>query len=149
VILLYPVVLVLAGCVVVVRGEARAQQSGGWTWFLGWCVAGAVYAFSFVSGLSIGLLIFPFAAALLLGVAWYAPSFGEALGLLAGLGLVLLLVAWINRGGDGVDPGPWLVAGICCCSAALAGYSIVLGRRATAPVPPPDGPPDGARAPRS
>ena len=144
-ILLYPVLLALAAVVAVVRVGGRGARDGGWPWFLAWCVAGAAFAFSFLTGLSIGLLVLPFAAAVLFAVAWLTPGLSELFGLLGGVGLILLLVAAVNRDGDGVDPAPWLVAGILACAAAVGGYAIL--HPASEPAPPPAEPPAGARAP--
>ena len=142
-ILLYPLVAFGAGAIVVWR---RGQRDGrGWPWFAAWLAAGGVFAFSFLAGLSIGLLILPLAAALLLYVAWRSPHVVEALGFVAGVGATLLLTAVRSRdhtpcpeGGlyippgapgtsvecGGFDPAPWLVAGIAVTAAGIIAYAV-------------------------
>jgi hypothetical protein len=125
VIALYPVALALAAVVAVAKAAERDDRRGGWRWFVAWCAAGALLGFSFLTGLSIGLVLFPFAVVLLFVVAWWTPALAEMLGLLAGVGLVLLLVAAVNRDGHAVDPGPWLLTGIFACALAVGAYAIV------------------------
>ena len=129
-ILVFPLLLLAATFVTLRRAEERrpAPQGTYWRWFAAWSVAGAAMAFSFLTGLSIGLFVLPLAAALLLWVAWNAPRFPEALGFVAGIGAVLVLVAFLNRAGTGVDPVPWLVAGLCLAGCALVAYSALRHR---------------------
>lgn len=84
--------------------------------------------FSFLTGLSIGLFVLPLAAALLLWVASHAPHLPDALGFAAGMGAVLLLVAFLSRGGTGLDPIPWLLAGLAVDGLALLAYSLLRRR---------------------
>ena len=95
-----------------------------WRWFAAWSVAGASVTFSFLTGLSIGLFVLPLAAVLLLWVAWNAPRLPDALGFVAGIGAVLVLVAFLNRAGTGVDPMPWFLAGLSLAGLALVAYSV-------------------------
>lgn len=122
---LYPVLLLLAAVIVLVRLTTAPSRRGGWHWFGAWCPTGAVFSFSYVTGLSIGLLVLPFAVALLLLTAWFAPGFAEALGFVAGIGLVLLLIGYIQREGEAVSPAPFLIGGIFVCMLALGGYVIL------------------------
>jgi hypothetical protein len=48
-----------------------------------------------------------------------------------GIGTVLLLVAFINRAGNGVDPMPWLVSGLSLCGFALLVYGLLCRQAAT------------------
>lgn len=126
--MLYPVLLVVAGAIVLHRlATAPPARRSRWQWFAAWCATGAVFSFSFVTGLSIGLLILPFATVLLLLTAWFAPGEAEALGFVAGIGLVLLLIAFIQRDGEHLNPAPWLLVGIFACMLAVGGYVIVRG----------------------
>ena len=124
---LYPVLLVAAGVVVLARLASAAPAPGTrWHWFLAWCATGAIFSFSYVTGLTIGLLVLPFAVVLLLLAAWFAPGPGEALlGFVAGIGLILLLIGYIQRDGDWVNPAPFLLGGIFACMLAVGAYVIL------------------------
>ena len=123
VIVLYPVLLVVAA-VLVATGDRQGGR--GWRWFAAWCAAGAAFTFSFLTGLSIGLLVLPFAAVALIAVAVRSPHVAESIGLVAGAGLVVLLVGALNWGADqrGADPVPWLVAGLAVTAVSAAGYQL-------------------------
>ena len=72
------------------RGRARGLL------FVVWVVAGFLTSFSLATGLSIGLLILPFAALVLLWVARRAPRYPEASGFVVGIGMTALLIASLN-----------------------------------------------------
>jgi hypothetical protein len=126
-ILVFPIFLLAATFLMLRRAEERRPAPDGtrWRWFAAWSVAGAAMAFSFLTGLSIGLFVLPLAAAVLLWVAWKAPRLPYALGFVAGIGAVLVLVAFLNRAGTGVDPMPWLLAGLALGGFALALYGLL------------------------
>ena len=120
VILLYPLLLVVAG-VVAWRRRATTAGAVGWRWFGAWLAAGALVSFSYLSAFSIGLLVLPPAAFVLLWTARRAPDAREALGFAAGVGIVFGLLApfvgavvtgvslvgyWALRGRDGVTTTP-------------------------------------------
>jgi hypothetical protein len=87
---LYPLLLVAAA---VIGWRRRGLRRGhGWRWFLCWAGAGFLLSFSFVTGLSIGLLFLPLAAAVLFFASVRAPHAREASGFLVGLGLTVLLL---------------------------------------------------------
>jgi hypothetical protein len=106
-IVLYPAVLIAAFVVMRRAREARSAGEGA-TWFGWWTVAGALFTFSFLTGFSIGLFILPLAAASVIWAARSAPG-AEAIGFLAGAGLVLLI--------------PWRLEGVALCSIAVASYA--------------------------
>jgi hypothetical protein len=109
-----------------------------------------LFAFSFVTGFSIGLFVLPLAAAALWLVAARAPHFRESIGLVAGVGTLALAVAWTNRdyepcpaGGltvppgappatslscGGADPRPWLVGGLTLTAVAVATFALTRSR---------------------
>jgi len=125
--------LVIAATVIALRSAERGFGSAGtphWRWFVAWSVAGAALTFSFLTGLSIGLFVLPLAAVLLLWVARRAPHLPDALGFVAGIAVLLLLVAFLNRAGNGVDPAPWLVAGLSLNAFALVAYVLLRLRTA-------------------
>ena len=87
-ILLYPLLLVLAGAVAW-RRRGTGRAPAGRRWFGAWFASGLLLGLSFLSALSIGLFILPFAAALLLWTAGKAPDPRAAIGFVAGLGVML------------------------------------------------------------
>lgn len=110
----------------------------GWAWFLAWSVPGACVA---VGVSQVGLLTIPLGA--LLGIWLSRRGAGwEALGLLAGVGLVGALIGLINLGANpcpsdetvvlgpgetdascgGFDGRPWLVAGLVFIATGVLAY---------------------------
>jgi hypothetical protein len=105
--------------------------------FLGWTAVGAGAILGVLTILTIGIFVLP-ATALLAGfLAWRRLSGQAWPGLLTGLGLIPLYVAYLNRGGPGtlctttalgescmqeMSPWPWVAAGL-----GLAGAGAVLG----------------------
>ncbi|MDX6653185.1 MAG: hypothetical protein QOJ38_1966 [Solirubrobacterales bacterium] len=129
-------------------------------WLIAWVATGFVLLFGFLTGFSIGL---PILMAGIIATIFLIRRGGrrrEMLGLLAGAGLVCLLVAAINsdyercpgnvasvaltlRPGEqatadcgGFPPLPWAIAGGCLIAAGLAGSS--LARHAAKRPPPGD-----------
>jgi uncharacterized membrane protein YccC len=122
VILFYPTLLLLVGMILL--GEPRRSRTDrGSGWFMAWAVAGGLFMLSFMSGFSIGLLLLPAAAALLLFVAWRCPHEPERTGFALGVGLVFLLIAFLNHAErDGPDATLWLLAGVVLSAAGIATY---------------------------
>lgn len=89
-ILLYPVVLGVAFAIV--RRRRNSVEGGsGWRWFHAWGVAGALFTFSFLTGLSIGLFVLPLATLALWWVARHAPNGWEWLGFAEGVGFAFVI----------------------------------------------------------
>jgi hypothetical protein len=125
VIVLYPALLIAAIAIVI----RRDRESGhGWLWFLGWCFAGAGFFFSFLTGLSIGLLLLPAVTAAVLFVAMRSPHAAEASGFLAGVGLVTVVVSLLSWGEEHMSAISWLAAGAAITGVAVASYALT-GRR--------------------
>jgi hypothetical protein len=141
-ILIFPIALVLA-LVVLWRASGRPGSEGrGCRWFWAWSLVGAALCFSFLTGLSIGLLLLPFALLLLWLVLRLSPRWPESIGFLEGVGLVLLLIAYLNRdyrpcgagpqilgAGEsyscgGFDPHPWLYTGLALAGLATVAYAV-------------------------
>jgi hypothetical protein len=111
-------------------------------WFGAWLAVGAALTLSFLTGFSIGLFVLPFALALLVVVVRRSPHLPEAAGFVSGVGVVLLLVAFLNRDYEpcpangilrlqpgeqsascgGFDPHPWLYLGIAVTAAGAVAY---------------------------
>jgi hypothetical protein len=93
-ILLYP--LVLAGAVVLLlKSRQRGQGVTGWRWFAAWALAGGLFMLSLLTGFSIGLFLFPAAAFAVFWLAVNAPRTRDVAGFLAGIAVVLLVIAFI------------------------------------------------------
>jgi hypothetical protein len=111
VIVLYPIVL-FAAFVVLLRSR-HADPHEGATWFGCWTLGGALFTFSFLTGFSIGLFVLPLAGAMLFWVASRAPG-REALGFLAGMGLVLVIA--------------WPLVGLLVSALAMTAYAAPVRR---------------------
>lgn len=97
-----------------------------WTGFGLWAVAGALGSLAFVSVLSIGIFVVPFAVAATVVAARVAPDGRNAVGLIAGFGVLALVLAYINAGV--FDLGALLATGVAlvfgaCLIFALASRS--------------------------
>ena len=103
-------------------------------WFWAWALVGVGFAFSFVSFLGL-LTILPVALVIFLLVRLHPIN---GFGLLSGAGVMLLVVAYLQRQGPGttcwhtatasgcdqhLNPIPWLVAGLVCFTAGVAGHA--------------------------
>jgi hypothetical protein len=111
------------------------QRSGGWGWFFAWALLGSVAA---LGALSLGpVLVWPVA---LFGLfLWNRTGVRRsAFGLLTGVGVLLLYVAWVQRDGPGttcwhtstaygceqhLNPVPWLVAGAALVVAGFVAHA--------------------------
>ena len=104
-------------------------------WFLAWVAVGAGFAMS-ISALGIFAVPLALLAAVLLIVRHHATR--SALGILVGMGLLSLYVAYVQRRGPGtvywhtasasgsdtyLDPRPWLVAGIVLVVFGVVAYA--------------------------
>ena len=142
-ILIFPIALVLALVVLWRAGGRPGSEGRGCRWFWAWSLVGAALCFSFLTGFSIGLLLLPFALLLLWLVLSRSPRWPESIGFVEGAGLVLLLVAYLNRdyrpcgagphilrAGEscscgGFDPHPWLYMGLAIAALAAIAYAVV------------------------
>ena len=112
-----------------------------WPFFL-WMLAGAGLVLGLLGILTIGILVLPVAVALAIVLTrWPRTRNRTAAGLLSGLGLVPLFVAYLNRAGPGTvcvstatsqsctqewSPWPWASAGL---ALVTAGFVIFLTLR--------------------
>jgi hypothetical protein len=116
-------------------------QGRGPLWFGAWLAVGAAFTLGFLGALSIGLFVLPFALVLLVIVVRRSPHLAEATGFVCGIGVILLLIAFINRDnvpctGSGLrldagqqsascggwDPHPWLYLGLAGTAAGALAY---------------------------
>jgi hypothetical protein len=110
-----------------------------WGWFGAWLLVGAAYAVGLVGILTIGIFVLPVAIIGTVLLARQPASLRGAPGLVAGLGLSPLYVAFLNRGYGGpacqtnqctqaLDPWPWLAAGLVLVVAGVVVF-VVRSRR--------------------
>ena len=112
-----------------------AVQHRSWGWFAAWTLVGATWSLTLIGIASIGLFVLPAAVGATVVVALRAPSSSGLPGLVTGLGLPPLWVAYLNRSGPGnvctsshgvetcvqaLDPWPWLGATIVLVTAGIA-----------------------------
>jgi hypothetical protein len=116
VIAIYP--LLLAWAAVLIR-RRKQEPRPGWGGFTVWTAAGAVFTFSLLTGLSIGLLLLPLVVAALYLAARSAPDFHASIGFVAGIGVVLLLMVSIHSFSAG-----WLIPGVGLGTVALASFCV-------------------------
>ncbi|OAI44525.1 hypothetical protein AYO38_00055 [bacterium SCGC AG-212-C10] len=76
-----------------------------------------------ISLASVGLLVAPLAVPIGLFAGWRLRNPWELLGLLSGLGLVVLLVAFIQRDGEWMDPRPWFAVGAALVAIGVLGFA--------------------------
>lgn len=96
-------------------------MSSGWRWFAAWALAGALVVFAFLAAASIGLFVLPFAILALVLVARTHAGGREMLGLVAGAGIVSLLIAVLSTG-EGA--APWLLIGLGLVTAGIVAYMV-------------------------
>jgi hypothetical protein len=118
-----------------------------WGWFGAWSLVGAAYAVGFVEILSIGIFVLPVAIIGTVLLVRLPASWRGVPGLVAGLGIPLLYVAYLNRGygrptcltsgsatpqhgvvyqcTQTLDPWPWLAAGLVL---VVAGVVVLVAR---------------------
>ena len=91
------------------------SDMSSWGWFAGWVSLGVVI------GVTLELVVFlPVSALVALAVArWLPQSRDHWEGVLTGIGLPFLYVAYINRGPGDFSPWPWLAIGIALTVAGV------------------------------
>jgi hypothetical protein len=124
---------------------ARARHPGFWP-FLAWAATGAGLAVAIAGVLTIGVFVLPVViVAVAVLVRWHGSRNASAIGLLSGLGVIPLFIAYLNRGGPGMvcttsatgqtctgewSPWPFAAAGILLIAAGVIGYQLLRTRRA-------------------
>ncbi len=103
-----------------------------WARFAACVVLGAVAAFTLLVFPTLGLLLFVVAA----WVVRLPRLRSSAWGILAGVGAISLVIAFVNRRGQNADPRPWLVAGIVFVVSGVA-LQVRAIRRSSRPAPSP------------
>ncbi|MFJ9634799.1 hypothetical protein ACIRU8_44635 [Streptomyces sp. NPDC101175] len=127
------------------RGVPDSSRGRTWPWFLAWLGIGAAGSLALLTIPTIGLYLFPLAAVAAGAVAFRRGARHGLPGLLSGLGLPLLYVAYLNRRGPGTvctttatsqscvdewSPWLWLAAGVVLFLAGLGWFTALTRRRA-------------------
>lgn len=112
-------------------------------WFALWAVAGGLGSLGALTALTIGVFVLPAGLALGAVLAWRGRREQAGPGIVAGLGLPLLYVGYLNRGGPGMvctplaggaecaqeaSPWPWIGIGLFLLLAGVA-LTIAAARR--------------------
>ena len=108
------------------------ERVGGWSAFVVWAIAGAMWAFSVIS-FAAGPFMIPFAG-WLTWIAWRRTERRrDVLGLVAGVGAFILFVGFLHVGDvpcdspraprrsscGGIDAKPWLIVGSVIVAAGI------------------------------
>jgi hypothetical protein len=121
--------------------------------FFAWAALGAGICMSGLAVLSIGLFVAPFVIGGLIALLlWPGSRTSAALGVISGLGLVPLFVAYLNRGGPGDvcttsasggqscttewSPWPWLGAGLALVALGAVAFGLLRARLISPPSAP-------------
>jgi hypothetical protein len=116
-----------------------------WGWYPAWALVGAGAALSLLGALTIGMYVAPFVVIGALALAWHDPARPAATGLICGLAVPPLWVAYLNREGPGTicatsgtgqscvdewSPWPWVVVAVVLIATGVVA-SIATRRAAT------------------
>jgi hypothetical protein len=115
----------------------RTHSRLPWVWFTAWLLIGAGYALSFIGIASIGLFVLPLPVLATLLLVRRRQATSGLPGLISGLAVPVLYVAYLNRAGPGTicttvtggqacndewSPWPWLAVGVILFVFGLAAF---------------------------
>ncbi|MFZ0322866.1 MAG: hypothetical protein WAN48_01915 [Actinomycetes bacterium] len=128
--------------------EVASVMRPAWWWFFAWLVVGTLASIAVLGALTIGVFVVPVAVVTAVIVATRRGALAGWPGLISGLGVPLLWVAYLNRSGPGTvctttptsascvdewSPWPWLVVGLLLISGGAVVFAEVrrgsTGRR--------------------
>lgn len=72
-----------------------------WLWFAAWLTVGGAFMLGTLEALTIGVFVLPAAIVAAVALVRAHRPYGQLLGLISGLGVPLLYVGYLNRGGPG------------------------------------------------
>ena len=118
----------------VVRRPRRANIGRSAWAFLAWAATGAALCAAALTPFTVGLFVLvPAIVALIVLLRWHGSRNASAAGLIAGAGVVALVVGYLNRDGPGNlcnatethcvsewSPWPWLASGVLLVAGAVA-----------------------------
>lgn len=115
----------------------RTLSGLSWVWFTAWLLVGAGYALSFIGIASIGLFVLPLPVLATLLLVRRRQAIRGLPGLISGLAVPVLYVAYLNRAGPGTicttvtggqecndewSPWPWLAVGVILLGLGVAAF---------------------------
>lgn len=125
--------------------EAGTAPDGQLTWFVAWMAVGLAYAVGILAVLSVGLVLLVLAATATVLLSSRGRGHVAPPGILAGVGVGLLYVAFLNRAGPGLvcsttatggsqcverwTPWPWLAIGLALLVAGGFWFRVMRRRR--------------------
>jgi hypothetical protein len=127
---------------------AGARSAATRRWFFAWFAAGALCALAVLGALTIGIFVLPIAGALIVFLATRRGASVGIGGLISGLGLPVLYVAFLNRDGPGNickisatstscteewSPWPWVLLGAALVGLGAGVFVMSTRRGTTAP----------------
>ena len=104
--------------------RAGARSPAAWVWFVAWFFAGSLCALAVLGAFTIGIFVLPIAGVAVVFLATRRGATDGIAGLISGLALPVLYVAFLNRDGPGnickisassiscteeSSPWPWLL----------------------------------------
>ena len=125
--------------------EADVQPALPWGWFATWMLVGGLYAFSMLGMMTIGLFVLPIPIVATVLLVRRHRAGRNALGLVAGIALLLFYVSLLNHDGPGMicsaieggtacteemSPWPWLVAGLTFLALGISAFWLMRPRLA-------------------
>lgn len=129
----------------------RTLPAGDWAAFAAWAFVGALLSFSVLAAASIGLFVLPAALLALAVTSRTVRVWPEIVGTLEGVAAPIFVVGLANLGSTpcpsrgsghvhppgtgttsfscgGLDPSPWLLAGLGMAAAGFAAYALARER---------------------
>jgi len=130
---------------------SRERRSPAAGWYVAWAIVGAGVSLSLLGAMTIGIFVAPIVLLAAIALVAYSPARGAFPGVVCGLGVPPLYVAWLNRDGPGTictvsgggescvdewSPWPWVAVTVFFIAGGVALCLLTRrSRRLLAPAP--------------